>query len=267
MNFPDPPVTPRPAATILLVRDGNGGIEVFMATRHQDSSFMPGLLVFPGGRVDPADSDPRILAGLAAEDRALDDLASRIGGIREVFEESCFLFAREAGGASIVGAARLDALAAAYRSRIHRREITLADMIEAEKLALAPRLLVPFAHWVTPRIRSKRFDTRFYLAAAPHGQEGTHDDRELVDSRWVRPLDAVAEADRGLVRLAFVTRSNLKLLARSATVSEALGETARRRIVTVSPELFDSPEGPALRIPADAGYDVTEVLVKDTGAG
>jgi len=266
MNIPNPPVTPRPAATILLVRDGPAGIEVFMATRHQDSSFMPGLLVFPGGRIDEGDSDPRLLAGLADEDRALDHLASRLGGIREVFEEAGFLFARDKAGASIIGADRLESLAA-WRSRIHRREATLAEMTEAEGLALVPRRLVPFAHWVTPRIRSKRFDTRFYLAEAPHGQEGIHDDRELVDSRWVRPLDAVAEADRGSIRLAFVTRSNLKLLARSATVAEALQAAAEWRIVTVSPELFDSPEGPALRIPADAGYEVTEVLVKDTGAG
>ena len=266
MSYPDPPVTPRPAATILLVRDGADGLEVFMATRHQEASFMPGLLVFPGGRVDESDGDPRIVDGLADEDRTLEHLASRIGGIREAFEEADFLFARDSGGTALISAARLDSLSD-WRRRVHHREATLAEMTEAEKLSLAPSRLVPFAHWVTPRIRHKRFDTRFYLAEAPHGQEGAHDQRELVDSRWVRPLDAVAEADRGDVRLAFVTRSNLKLLARSPTVSDALRAAAERRIVTVSPEPFDSPDGPALRIPADAGYDVTEVLVKDTGAG
>jgi len=266
MSYPDPPVTPRPAATVLLVRDGSNGLEVFMATRHQEASFMPGLLVFPGGRVDETDGDARLLADLTAEERALDDLPSRIGGIREAFEEADFLFARDRGGPSLITAARLDSLSD-WRRRIHHRDATLAEMTEAEGLVLAPSRLVPFAHWVTPRIRHKRFDTRFYLAEAPHGQEGAHDQRELVDSRWVRPLDAVAQADRGEVRLAFVTRSNLKLLARSATVADALRAAAERRIVTVSPEPFDSPDGPALRIPADAGYDITEVLVKDTGAG
>ena len=262
---PIDPVVPRPAATILLVRDGTDGLEVFMATRHQGSSFMPGLLVFPGGRVDDGDSDPRLLAPLAPESRAHPDLISRIAAIREVFEEAGFLFARPLEEETIVGADRLRALSAAYRKRIHQGEATLAAMVESEALALVTDRLIPFAHWITPPISPKRFNTRFYIAAAPHDQEGAHDDRELIDSRWIRPSDAIAESDRGQARIAFVTRSNLRLLGRSATVSDALAAAASRRIVTVEPQPFERADGPALRIPVEAGYDVTEVLVKDTG--
>jgi len=267
MTSPDLPVTPRPAATILLVRDGPDGIEVFMATRHQGSSYMPGLLVFPGGAVDAGDSDPRILARLTPGERALADLKSRIAGIREAFEEAGFLFAREAAGDALVDADRLETLVERYRAAIHKSEVALAEMVEAEGLVLTPERLIPFAHWVTPVIRSKRFDTRFYVAAAPHGHEGAHDRHELIDSRWITPSEAIAEWEREQIRLAFVTRSNLRLLARSHTVAEALAAAAARRIVTVEPRPFDSADGPALRIPADAGYDITEILVKDSGIG
>lgn len=264
MDSPNPPAIPRPAATILLVRDGAAGLEVFMATRHEKSSFLPGLLVFPGGKVDEADSDRRILDSLDPEDRALDHLDSRIGGIREAFEEAGFLFARADGDGSLIGAAKLESLAA-WRSRIHRHASTLAEMIEVERLVLAPRCFVPFAHWVTPSASPKRFDTRFYLAEAPHGQEGLHDDHELIDSRWVRPLDAIAEGDRRAIRLAFVTRTNLDLLARSMTVAEALAAAAQRPVVTVNPEVFESSDGHGVRIPTDIGYRVTEGFFRDGG--
>lgn len=263
----DLPASPRPAATVLLVRDGTDGLEVFMATRHQGSSFMPGLLVFPGGRVDEGDSDPRILASLTPENRGHPDLISRIAAIREAFEEAGFLFARPIEQMGIIGAERLGVLSAAYRKRLHQGEITLATMVEAETLALVTERLIPFAHWVTPKLGSKRFDTRFYIAEAPHGQEGAHEDRELVDSRWIKPLDAIAAADQERARLAFVTRSNLRLLARSTTVHDAMAAAASRRIVAVEPQPFEGPDGPALRIPADAGYEVTEVLIKDSGIG
>ncbi len=93
MDIPtEPPAVPRPAATVLLLRDGPGGIEVFMATRHKDSGFMPGILVFPGGAVDPEDSDPRLLTDVQPA-----DAVSRVACVREAFEEAGILLARPAG--------------------------------------------------------------------------------------------------------------------------------------------------------------------------
>jgi 8-oxo-dGTP pyrophosphatase MutT (NUDIX family) len=215
MDVPTEPATPRPAATVLLLRDGPRGIEVFMAGRHLDSSFMPGVLVFPGGAVDPDDSATGMLAR--------------------------------------------------HRKRLCAGEATFSAIMAEEGLTPAIDLMAPFARWITPVIRAKRFDARFYLARAPEGQAGLHDERELISSRWITPADALAAAMAREVKIVFVTRSNLSLLAKSRTVDEALAAARARTVVPVQPQLFESPDGPALRIPADAGYDVTEILVRDVG--
>lgn len=262
-DIPIPPAVPRPAATVLLLRDGPSGIEVFMATRHQGSSFMPGILVFPGGAVDPDDSEPGLMASAGAP--LPEDAVSRIAGVREIFEEAAFLLARPNGEAELVGPGRLEQLLADRRAGLCAGDLKFSTVMAEEGLRPAIDLMVPFARWITPIIRKKRFDARFYLARAPEGQIGAHDDRELINSRWTTVADALGAHARHEIKLVFVTRSNLSLLAKSRTVDEALTAARNRTIVPVSPELFESPDGPALRIPAEAGYDVTEILVRDVG--
>jgi 8-oxo-dGTP pyrophosphatase MutT (NUDIX family) len=252
-------VIPRPAATVLLLRDGPDGIEVFMATRHQRSSFMPGILVFPGGAVDPDDFDPSLLGDASPE------YAPRVAGIRELFEEAGFLLARPRGEAGLVDARHVEPLLASSRQSLCKGEAVFSAVMRDAGLVPAIDCLVPFARWVTPKFRSKRFDARFYLARAPAEQSGIHDDHEMIDSRWITPARALEETARGKIRVVFVTRSNLALLARSRMVDEALAAARDRQIVTVEPQVFEHPDGPALRIPADAGYDVTEILVRDIG--
>jgi hypothetical protein len=118
--------------------------------------------------------------------------------------------------------------------------------------------LVPFAHWITPRHRPKRFDTRFFLALAPPDQVPRHDGREAVDARWITPAAALAEAESGRSAVVFVTRVNLAKLGRSRTVAQAIDAARRDTIVTVEPEPFTGSAGPMFRIPAAAGYDGTE---------
>jgi 8-oxo-dGTP pyrophosphatase MutT (NUDIX family) len=242
---------------VLLVRDGPEGIEVFMATRHGKSSFMPGALVFPGGSVDEDDSHPSLVAD------EFEDAHFRIAAIREAFEEAGILLAR--AGEALIGPDRLTSLEDGYRQGLCRGEVAFPDMMAAEALTPALDLMIPFGHWITPNVRSKRFDTRFYLARAPEGQVGAHDQRELVDSRWVRPEDALAERDEGKIQLVFATRANLGRLAESRTVEDALAAARMRRIIPVQPELFDAPRGKSLRIPAEAGYALTEILARDSG--
>jgi 8-oxo-dGTP pyrophosphatase MutT (NUDIX family) len=262
MDIQDPPVTPRPAATVLLLRDGPGGIEVFMAVRHQGSSFMPGILVFPGGSIDADDSAP----GLIEPGAALpDDAIPRIAGVREVFEEAGFLLARETGRDELVGQDRFERFTEQYRPSLSSGEARFSTVMAEERLVPAIDLMVPFARWITPVIRKKRFDARFYLARAPEGQVGGHDERELVNSRWITVAEALAAHERKELKVVFVTRSNLSLLAKSRTVDEALVAARARTVVPVQPELFESPDGPALRIRPDAGYDQLEVLVRDVG--
>jgi 8-oxo-dGTP pyrophosphatase MutT (NUDIX family) len=260
---PDPPAVPRPAATVLLLRDSPDGIEVFMATRHQGSSFMPGVLVFPGGAVDPDDSAPGLIDAAGGE--LPGDAVSRIAGVREIFEEAAFLLARPVAGGDLVGAERLEHIVANHRAALCGGEKTFSAIMAEEGLRPAIDLMAPFARWITPVIRKKRFDARFYLARAPEGQIGAHDEHELIDGRWITPAAALAAQARGEIKVVFVTRCNLSLLAKSRTVDEALVAARVRTVIPVSPELFDHPDGPALRIPAEAGYDVTEVLVRDVG--
>ncbi len=260
VSLADPPATPRPAASVLLLRDGPSGVEVFMATRHKGSSFMPGILVFPGGAVDRDDADVASARGDPPE-----DWVCRIACIREAFEEAGILLARPMGQPDLVSPERLDALVAAYRSRLCSGEDSFSRMLAHERLEPAVDLLVPFAKWTTPIVRTKRFDARFYLARAPEGQIGAHDENELIDSRWITPAQAFAEAEAGTVRIVFATRSHLRLLAKSASVEAALSAARARPMPVVEPQLFHSPEGPALRIPSGVGYDVTEILLKDVG--
>ncbi len=254
------------AATILLLRDGSTGPEVFMVVRHHQIDFAGGAMVFPGGKISPADRDPalRDLCTGAAE---LDDdaLAVRVGAIREAFEESGLLLARRCDADSPLDAAEAPRLGAAYRSDLAAGRISLAEVAVRERLAVALDELVPFAHWITPEVMPKRYDTHFFLAAAPPDQLALHDGTESVDSAWVAPDAALAEAAAGRRTIIFPTRMNLAKLARAGSVAEAVARATREPIVTVLPQL-DAAAG-VLRIPAAAGYDVTEATFDDLLAG
>lgn len=243
----------RPAATVLLLRDGAEGLEVFMVRRHPLMGFAGDALVFPGGRLDDADAilaaSPGICPGLPGLDA--DAMSFRVGALRETFEESGVLLARNQRGL-IDGAC-----AAALES--DRREIAadalrFAAVLRRESLVLAVDLLVPFAHWITPPIYTKRYDTMFFLAAAPAGQGATHDGTESVDSLWITPHRALAAADNAVARVEFATRRNLEKLGRTASVDAALRAARDSAIVTVLPEIRDSPSGRMAHLPANAGY-------------
>jgi 8-oxo-dGTP pyrophosphatase MutT (NUDIX family) len=252
-------IVPRPAATVLLVRDGAAGLEVLMVTRNVASDFASGALVFPGGRVDAADGAPEMLAhcrSVPGIDEAA--LAFRIAGIRESFEEAHVLLARPTGSERLLSAAELDALEAGARARLGR-EPQFTDLLAGGGIELATDLLLPFAHWITPVGPPKRFDTHFFLAPAPVDQLAAHDGHEAVDNVWIAPRTAIAEADAKRVTLVFATRMNLLRLARSRDVAAALAAALGDTIVTVCPEVAETPNGTVLRIPLAAGYGVTEV--------
>jgi 8-oxo-dGTP pyrophosphatase MutT (NUDIX family) len=254
-------VTPVPAATILILRDGAEGLEVFMVKRHHQIDFVAGALVFPGGKVHAGDREAALhdltdgTADWSAEQRALSAAA-----IREAFEESGILFARDEAD-DFVSRERLAQLDR-YREPLEKDEISLAAMLSAEKLRLACDWLVPFAHWITPDNMPKRFDTHFFLAAAPEGHAGAHDGRESVDSVWIRPRDAIA--DRKRWNVIFPTKLNLMKLSAANTVADALAFARNNPPLTVVPWVEQSPKGPRLRIRDDAGYEQTSTLLKET---
>ncbi len=250
---PAEPVPARPAATILLLRDGATGLEVFMVVRHRQIEFAGGALVFPGGRVEP---DDHAIAGSDPLD------AFRIAGIRETFEECGVLLARPRGTAALLPAGQLLAVEARHRAALAAGRIGLSAVLLAEALEPAPDALVHFAHWITPASRPKRFDTHFFLAAAPPDQLAVHDGGEAVDSVWINPATAVAETNAGQRTLVFATRKVLEKLARSATVALAMEAARATAIVTVQPEMVRTDAGWRLRIPvaADYGGELFEVL-------
>ena len=260
----DTAARPAPSATILMLRDGGEGLEVFMVVRHHQIDFASGALVFPGGKADPQDFDPALKAHLdgAADD---DDMrAMQVSAIREAFEECGILLARAEGSSGLIDGARLATLES-YRTSLHSGATPLIDFVRNEKLRLACDQLVHFAHWVTPEMMPKRFDTHFFLAAAPADHLAVHDGHESVDSVWVRPADAIAQAAAGTRTIIFPTLRNVEKLGAFDSVSAAMAGTRGARILRVLPWMERREDGTFLCIPVEAGYAISEERMPERG--
>ncbi|MDP3077480.1 NUDIX hydrolase [Bradyrhizobium sp.] len=254
----EPAKPPRAASTILLLRDSAAGeIEIFMMVRHYEIDFNSGALVFPGGSVDKGDqeiiADPALYSGGEGLDAAT--LSFRIAAIRETFEESGILLARPRGSKALVDAAKASEIEAAHRADLCDSKITFLKVLTDNGMVLALDELVPYAHWITPEGMPKRFDTWFFLAAAPPEQAGAHDGKESTDSIWVSPREALEGGDSGRFKLPFPTTRNLIRLGKQPSVHAALEESRGKTVVTVMPVMTRLNGGRQLRIPLEAGYD------------
>jgi 8-oxo-dGTP pyrophosphatase MutT (NUDIX family) len=259
----------RPASTILLLRDsagpggrgaddkGRGEIEVFMMVRHYEIDFNSGALVFPGGAVDAGDHEiaakPELYAG--GEGLDAETLGFRIAAIRETFEESGILLAKPLGSTTLVDAKRAGEIEARNRAALCEGKTTFEKILTDNGMLLTLDELVPYAHWITPEGMPKRFDTWFFLAAAPPEQAGAHDGKESTDSIWVSPREALAGGESGRFKLPFPTTRNLIKLGKHRTVRSALDDARGKPVVTVMPVMTRENGGRQLRIPAEAGYD------------
>jgi 8-oxo-dGTP pyrophosphatase MutT (NUDIX family) len=220
----------REAATVAVVRDGDLGLEVFMLRRTHEAVFSPGAHVFAGGALDSEDRDPRLEAwceGLddAAASAHLDVASGGLGyyvaAARECFEEAGLLLAR-CDGAIVPDADRYTA----HRDALNAGTCSMIDVCIAESLTLATDLLMPFGHWITPIGPPRRFDTRFFVAPAPPGQNPSHDGWETTEGLWTRPRDVLAAADRGEVDLIEPTRHTLLALHAHAAVDDLFAADA-----------------------------------------
>lgn len=249
------PVTARAAATLICVRDSDAGLEVLTTVRHTALTFGSGALVFPGGRVEAGDHEIAAVPSLLDPDPAAPEtLASRVAAIREAFEESGVLLARDAGGDPVTDA-RLQALIGTYRAQLCAGTLPFREFLDRERLVLNTGSLVHFAHWITPQARPKRFDTQFFLAPAPVGQVAGHDAGEAVSTEWLRPADAIAGGESGRYKLLFPTRMNLLKLGRWRSFAEAAQAARSGEVVTVLPEMIRGADGARqLRIPLAADY-------------
>ena len=251
-------VTPRSASTVLLLRDSAAReIEVFMMVRHHQIEFNSGALVFPGGSVEAGDTAIAERGELYSGGERCDaaGLSFRIAGIRETFEESGILLARPKGSTALVDAKRASEIEAAHRTALNERKTSFLDVLVAGDLSLAIDALVPYAHWITPEGMPKRFDTWFFLAAAPPDQLGAHDGRESTDSVWVSPHEALEGGENGRFKLPFPTTRNLIKLGKQPRVAAALDEASGKPVVTVMPVMTRLNGGRQLVIPREAGYD------------
>jgi glyoxylase-like metal-dependent hydrolase (beta-lactamase superfamily II)/8-oxo-dGTP pyrophosphatase MutT (NUDIX family) len=242
--FPKPAV-PRPAATLVLARDGDAGVEVLMLKRTQGAAFARGAYVFPGGAIDPADSGAAMLACCAGLDDAAASaclgvptggLGAWVAAIRECFEEAGVLLAYGADGRLVApdGGANGSALADARRA-VLESAASFDDFIVRAGWKLAADRLVYLGRWVTQQNRPRRFDAHFFVAAAPEGQLASFDGFETVDQAWVRPADALARHGEGEIELLYPTIKTLQSLTGFASVAALLATMRARPPVDPGP--------------------------------
>tara|TARA_R110002095_G_scaffold216393_1_gene213454 strand:- start:15958 stop:16731 length:774 start_codon:yes stop_codon:yes gene_type:complete len=240
------PVEPRPAATLILLRKASSRpMQILMVKRHQDIRFAGGAVVFPGGRVDATDH------ALADSDKGN---AFKIAAIRETFEEGGILLAYHAKTGAPVSKINVDRVLSRYRTLISSGKLTFGEMLHKENLIADTNKLVPFAHWITPPNRVKRFDTHFFVAGYAEDQQADHDGGEITETIWISPAELLTAAKAGQHKLVFATRMNVERLATFKTVDHALKEIQATPVVTVRPETIDTHEGKRVRIPLAAGY-------------
>lgn len=231
-------VVPRPAAAIAIAREGPAALEIYMVRRHARSGFAPDVFVFPGGSVSAddrrAESTPGLCAAVPEGSIGL-GAGFRVAALRECFEEAGVLLGRRDGAMVHPRSAAETARLAGMRAALNRREDDLIALASRERLVLATDLLLHWSHWITPETWPRRFDTHFFLAAMPEGQQATHDPGETSDGVWVAPEDALARHEAGAFPLVFATLHQLRDLVGLPDMAAAAARFAGMVVRTMRP--------------------------------
>lgn len=234
---------------------------MLLTRRHQASKFAGGDYVFPGGKVRVDDNPPdaaRWCRGFDAANAAhrlgvseAEAIAHAVGVIRETFEEVGILLAYDADGKI----ARVDAPRFAdYRKACDADNRAFWDMVRDERLTLATERLVYFAHWITPEENPLRFDTRFFAAEMPAGQEAVADDFEITDVRWLGPEEALAAERRKEISLRNPTIKNIQLFVGAMSAADAVRRVTGREITPIRPRVLMENSVRRILMPGDPGY-------------
>lgn len=240
----------REASTVVLVRDGSAGLEVFLQRRVQQMAFAGGMTVFPGGGVDARDADADLDWSGPGPDEwarwfdvdAHNAQALVCAAVRETFEECGVLLASTPAGVFGDPAAMRT-----ERAALVDKSLSLAGFLREHGMVLRADLLRPMAHWVTPVVEKRRYDTKFFLAAVPPGQEPDDETSEADVARWVRPADALASWRAGQHVLLPPTWTQLRDLESFTDVAAALAQP--RTIKRIEPSVGDGDGLASLRFP------------------
>jgi 8-oxo-dGTP pyrophosphatase MutT (NUDIX family) len=253
---------PRHASTVVLLRDGVEGLEVFLAKRHGLSDVLGGAYVFPGGKLDDSDAQLDPTAHLDVSGEALHTALAEpetdsqqagalfVAALREAFEECGVLFADGVDAGQTQRAQEL------LRQGVHFNQM-LADL----SLRLNTRALAPWSRWITPKMASvstKRFDTRFFVAAIPSDQVARHDNHETTESAWLTPRAALEQYWARDIELAPPQIMSLAHLARHKSVQTAMDEARHQSPPLVCPEPFDKDGERVLCYPGDPNHSVAK---------
>ena len=252
----------KPAATVILMREAEeSGFEIFIVKRSSRSSF-GSLYVFPGGKLDPEDTERDLYAyceGMNDEEASArlgienDGLSFWIACIRECFEETGVLLTNPSDSL-IQEYEKLSSL----RKQLNNKEISFKNICISESLRLGTNNIVPCAHWITPAIEPKRFDTRFFLAKVNAKQLASHDGFELTESFWIKPKDALVKLKEGKMNMILPTISNIEQLAEFSSAFEAfnyfkgLGNNA---IKSILPKFVKQDGKWVGFLPGEEGYE------------
>jgi 8-oxo-dGTP pyrophosphatase MutT (NUDIX family) len=263
----------RPAATVMLVRDATDApsederLEVLMVRRNLRSDFVGGAYVFPGGSVDLADAGAEAEAACVgrsdAEASALlgietGGLAYWVAVLRETFEEAGLLLAERPGGPPLLaGDPEEEARFVAERAAVNAGTRRFLDLCRDEGLRLMVGDVHYFAHWITPQGAPRRFDTRFFVAAAPPSQRAAHDAGETIAETWVSPRRALAAHRAGDFEMIFPTIRNLQAISRFTSAGALLDAAAEASgaVPTIEPRVVSDGNGVRIVLPGDEGYD------------
>ncbi|MGK5110541.1 MULTISPECIES: NUDIX hydrolase [unclassified Geodermatophilus] len=241
---------PKQAATVLLLRDGTPGLEIYLLRRTKGMPFAGGMTAYPGGGVDPRDGDvetawagpppARWAEAFGCDERMARELVC--AAVRETFEEAGVLLAGSADGNDVVPDVSGDEWEA-QRQALLTRELSLAELLADRGLALRSDLLRPFAHWVTPPVEPRRYDTKFFVAALPVGQEARHVTGEADEASWLTPEAALTEMRGGTRPMLPPTIHTLGQLAPFADVAAVLAGSPPEPLQPISPTFEDLPDG------------------------
>ena len=254
-----PVATPRPSATVIITRPASESFEILFIRRSSKSSFMGGMSAFPGGTVDPDDYEETVLCSetenlLTSISQTLSPAEQRafyVAAVRELFEETGVLIARDAQGRSIHGAG-------SPASDLIREEIdsgkSFSAALKLHQMRLSCAELIPYARWITPTAQPQRFDAYFFLVEGPANVRAEADAHETTSAFWLTPIHALQSNKEGTITLVPPTLKIVHDMARFSTFRELEKSLRPHNLEPVQPVMCQTEDGIMIVLPNDPDY-------------